>query len=135
MQSGIARRAVRVERDRSALRVEALDFRPDLGSGCEAGIEEAHVLECPCRRPVVGEVFRLAQHLGLSGMDIRALGRRGVAIVFDCLAKLTENKAGNLWLLAYERHYREQILTALAANHGRGRCPDGPSPRHTGGGQ
>ncbi|MCG6862216.1 MAG: DUF2309 domain-containing protein [Chromatiaceae bacterium] len=66
-------------------------------------------------------LFRLAQHLGLAGTDIRALGRQGVATLFDCLERLDDDKAGHLWLLAYERHYREQILTTLARNHGRGR--------------
>ena len=69
----------------------------------------------------VWPLFRLAQHLGLAGPDIRALGTQGADALFDCLSRLTEDKAGFLWLQAYERHYREQILTALARNHGRGR--------------
>lgn len=66
-------------------------------------------------------LFRLAQHLGLAGPDIRALGKEGADILFDCLSRLSEDKAGLVWLQAYERHYREQILTALSQNHGRGR--------------
>lgn len=66
-------------------------------------------------------LFRLAQHMGLSGTDVRALGREGADVIFDSLARLTEDKAGFLWLQAYERHYREEILTALSQNHGRGR--------------
>jgi uncharacterized protein YbcC (UPF0753/DUF2309 family) len=66
-------------------------------------------------------LFRLAQHLGLAGRDVRALGRDGAGQVLDSLGRLTEDKAGHLWLLAYEHRYRDQILTALARNHGRGR--------------
>jgi uncharacterized protein YbcC (UPF0753/DUF2309 family) len=73
-------------------------------------------------------LFRLAQHLGLAGADLRALGAGGVAAIFDCLARLTDDRAGRLWLLAYERHYREQILTALAQNHGRGRWSSREAP-------
>lgn len=66
-------------------------------------------------------LFRLAQHMGVSGPDVRALGKKGADSIFDCLSRLSEDKAGFLWLQAYERHYREQILTALSQNHGRGR--------------
>ncbi|MBF0339908.1 MAG: DUF2309 domain-containing protein [Magnetococcales bacterium] len=62
-------------------------------------------------------LFVLAQHLGLSGEDVRVWGE---ALV-NALESLDEAKAGFLWLKAYERHYREQIFAALAANHGRGR--------------
>ena len=66
-------------------------------------------------------LFRLAQHLGLSGADLRALGRPGATQLLECLDRLDPDRAGFLWLQAYERHYREEILAALAANHGRGR--------------
>ncbi len=65
-------------------------------------------------------LFRLAQHLGLSGTDLRRLGAEGVAAIFACLDRLDPDRAGYLWLQAFERHYREQILAALAHNHGRG---------------
>lgn len=35
--------------------------------------------------------------------------------------QLDGHQRGHVWLLAYERHYREQIFAALAANHGRTR--------------
>jgi hypothetical protein len=69
-------------------------------------------------------LFRAAQHLGLSGADLRTLGRAGAARLLECLDRLDPDRAGFLWLQAYERHYREEILAALAANHGRGRWPD-----------
>ena len=58
-------------------------------------------------------LFRLAQHVGLSGADLRALGRAGAAQLLECLDRLDADHAGFLWLQAYERHYREEILAAL----------------------
>ena len=66
-------------------------------------------------------LFRLAQHLGLHGDALRALDEAQVAELFRMLADLDDERAGFIWLRAYERHYREQIFTALKANHGRGR--------------
>ncbi|MBU1978052.1 MAG: DUF2309 domain-containing protein [Gammaproteobacteria bacterium] len=65
-------------------------------------------------------LFCLAQHLGLAGSDITAMGRAGVDALLHCLNLLDADQRGHVWLLAYERHYREQIFTALKANHGRG---------------
>jgi uncharacterized protein YbcC (UPF0753/DUF2309 family) len=36
-----------------------------------------------------------------------------------CAASLSRDQRGQVWLLAYEHHYRQQIFAALAANHGR----------------
>ncbi len=66
-------------------------------------------------------LFRLAQHLGLAGAEVRHLGPAGAAEVAECLGRLDPDGAGYLWLQAFERHYREQILSALAYNRGRGR--------------
>lgn len=66
-------------------------------------------------------LFRLAQHLGLCADDLRALGEEGVGRCFEALELLDQDRLGNLWLRAYERHYRDQVLAALAANRGRGR--------------
>jgi hypothetical protein len=65
-------------------------------------------------------LFRLSQHLALSAADIRALGRAGAEQLLSVLTLLDTSQRGHLWLQAYERHYREQIFSALAANHGRG---------------
>jgi uncharacterized protein YbcC (UPF0753/DUF2309 family) len=65
-------------------------------------------------------LFLIAQYLGLIGEDIRNLDQMQIATLFDCLDRLDEDRAGYLWLQAYERHYREQILKALAKNRGRG---------------
>jgi len=64
-------------------------------------------------------LFVLAQHLGLSGGELRAAGLRGVEALADCIERFDEDARGFLWLQAYERRYREQIFSALAANHGR----------------
>lgn len=66
-------------------------------------------------------LFGLAQHLGLDADALRALGRGGAEALLGGLRQLDANQRGYLWLLAYERHYREQILAGLAANHGRWR--------------
>jgi hypothetical protein len=68
---------------------------------------------------VAWPLLRLAQHLGLSGGDIRAFGQPGVEKLLLCLGALDENATGFVWLNAYERHYRELIFAALSANHGR----------------
>ncbi|MEN8167297.1 MAG: DUF2309 domain-containing protein [Pseudomonadota bacterium] len=64
-------------------------------------------------------LFRLSQHLGLCGDDLRGLTSERIEHVFDALEQLTPQKLGYLWLQAYEHHYREELLNALAENHGR----------------
>jgi uncharacterized protein YbcC (UPF0753/DUF2309 family) len=66
-------------------------------------------------------LFRLAQHLGLSGPDLRALSREDAETLLAGLDELTPARRGWLWLTAYERRYREDIFNALAQNRGRGR--------------
>jgi len=66
-------------------------------------------------------LFRLAQHLGLPAATIANLSTQQVRGIFDCLQRLDAESAGFIWLRAYENHYRDQILNALANNHGRGR--------------
>jgi uncharacterized protein YbcC (UPF0753/DUF2309 family) len=66
-------------------------------------------------------LFQLAQHLGLSGSSIRGFDAEQVATVFKCLKQLDSEQAGYLRLQAFERHYREELLSAVANNHGKGR--------------
>ncbi|MCU7914615.1 MAG: DUF2309 domain-containing protein [Candidatus Thiodiazotropha sp. (ex Gloverina cf. vestifex)] len=68
-------------------------------------------------------LFQLAQRLGLCGFDVRTLSDEQIHTIFDCLERLDDDRAGYLWLQAYERHYRDQILKALVQNHGRGAWP------------
>jgi hypothetical protein len=65
-------------------------------------------------------LFVLCQHLGLSAEALARLGSTGALALLQCLEALTPQTAGWVWLQAYERHYREQIFSALAANEGRG---------------
>jgi len=66
-------------------------------------------------------LFRLAQHLGLSGHDIRALSLRDCEVLLAALGDLSSARRGQVWLSAYERRYREELFNALANNRGRGR--------------
>lgn len=64
-------------------------------------------------------LFCIAQHLGLAGKEITAMGRAGTDQLLHCLDLLDADQRGHVWLLAYERNYREQIFSALNANHSR----------------
>ncbi|MDP1524434.1 MAG: DUF2309 domain-containing protein [Rhodocyclaceae bacterium] len=66
-------------------------------------------------------LFQLVQQLGLTATELAGVGRGGADALIGGLRQLDANRRGYLWLLAYERHYREQILAGLAANHGRWR--------------
>jgi uncharacterized protein YbcC (UPF0753/DUF2309 family) len=66
-------------------------------------------------------LFLLAQHLGLHGDTIRALSLQQVETMLGCLDRLTPDRAGYLWLQAYENHYRDQLFNAVLHNHDRGR--------------
>ncbi|OOZ35845.1 DUF2309 domain-containing protein [Solemya velesiana gill symbiont] len=65
-------------------------------------------------------LFRLAQHLGLSGLQLRALDREQIEAIFSCLDGLDANQTGFIWLRAYENNYRDKILNTIVNNHGRG---------------
>lgn len=73
---------------------------------------------------VAWPLFLLCQHLGMSGRELRGAGAVAAESLLQCLRHLDADTAGYVWLLAYERHYREQIFCALLANHGRGSQPD-----------
>ena len=66
-------------------------------------------------------LFRLAQLQGWSAADVRALPATVRDRLLDLLDDFPESDHGPVWLAAFERHYREEILGALAANRGRGR--------------
>jgi uncharacterized protein YbcC (UPF0753/DUF2309 family) len=65
-------------------------------------------------------LFKLSQHLGLSGDDIHQAGREGALKLLSSLDGLDDEAASFIWLRAYERHYREQLFNAITVNHGRG---------------
>jgi len=66
-------------------------------------------------------LFRLAQLQGWSAADVRALPATVRDRLLAVLDGFPESAHRPVWLAAFERHYREQILGALAANRGRGR--------------
>lgn len=65
-------------------------------------------------------LFRLAQHLGLCGADMRALEKAQLDQLFSCLDHLDEERSGFIWLQAYEHHYCEQLYNAVSNNLLRG---------------
>jgi uncharacterized protein YbcC (UPF0753/DUF2309 family) len=67
--------------------------------------------------PRAWRLFLLCQYLGLNADALAAVGAEAL---LACLDDLTPQAMGWVWLQAYERHYREQIFSALAANIGRG---------------
>ncbi|MEE9343957.1 MAG: DUF2309 domain-containing protein [Gammaproteobacteria bacterium] len=66
-------------------------------------------------------LFRLSQHLGLCGAEIRKLNMTQVDMIFECLKTMDAQQAGFLWLQAYEQHYRDQFFNGVKNNHRRGR--------------
>ena len=74
-------------------------------------------------------LFRLAQHLALTGNDIRSLEATAVNAIFECFERLDSDTAGYLWLCAYEGNYRDRIFATLRANHGRAAWPARERPR------
>ena len=64
-------------------------------------------------------LFRLAQHLGLAGSELRALALTELESLLAPLDELPATLRGALWQCAYEHHYRDALINALANNHGR----------------
>ena len=69
-------------------------------------------------------LFQLAQQLGWCGAEVRTLSYEQVNTIFEAIDALDQDLMGHIWLRAYEKHYRDQILTALAQNRGRGAWPN-----------
>jgi uncharacterized protein YbcC (UPF0753/DUF2309 family) len=68
-------------------------------------------------------LFQLMQQLGCCGAEVRCLSFEQTQRIFDTVDALNEDRMGYIWLRAYEKHYRDQILNALAKNRGRGAWP------------
>ena len=60
-------------------------------------------------------LFQLSQHLGLTGKELRALPRDEVLQLVGALDALPPEVRGPVWQDAYELHYRDEVLGALAA--------------------
>jgi uncharacterized protein len=69
----------------------------------------------------VWRIFRLTQHLGLVAADIRQTGRAGLLALLAAIDCFPPEQRRQVWLDAYERHYRDDFFRALCANVGRGR--------------
>jgi uncharacterized protein YbcC (UPF0753/DUF2309 family) len=69
-------------------------------------------------------LFQLMQQIGRCGAEVRCLGYEQIQGIFDTVDSLDEDRMGFIWLRAYEKHYRDQILTALTENRGRGAWSD-----------
>ena len=61
----------------------------------------------------------LLRSLGLTEGEVSSLGVDDGAELLALANSLAPLQRGQVWLLAYERHYREQLFSALRANHGR----------------
>ncbi|MDH5479600.1 MAG: DUF2309 domain-containing protein [Nitrosomonas sp.] len=66
-------------------------------------------------------LFRLSQHLGLTGDDVRTMQRSDLTDMLSLLDDFTAPERSKVWLYAYEYHYREDFLQSIHANLKRGR--------------
>ena len=73
------------------------------------------------------QLAALSRQLGLSLADIQALSDDELVVLQNFAASLNARQRRQVWLLAYERHYREQLFAALTANHPRQAAPATPS--------
>ena len=69
----------------------------------------------------------LCRALALTPAEMTMLDAPAAARLLACADSLDDLPRGHLWLLAYERHYRDQLLAALAANHPRQKPVAAPS--------
>ena len=66
-------------------------------------------------------LFHAAQLLGFSAAKLRGLSAGDVDALLGCLDDFPEEAHGPVWLHAFELHYRDEVLNAMALNRGRGR--------------
>lgn len=66
-------------------------------------------------------LFALCRALGLAPEQVRQAGEAELLQWLALIDVFTEAERSHVWLCAYERHYRQQLLQALHANRGRGR--------------
>ncbi|UCV07335.1 DUF2309 domain-containing protein [Dechloromonas denitrificans] len=88
------------------------------------------IAACPDDAAATANAWRLAalcRQLAMTPADLATLSCEEAAAVLDCAASLDGLQRGQIWLLAYERHYREQLFAALATNHHRQKAVPTPS--------
>ena len=66
-------------------------------------------------------LYRLCQHLGMTAAEINALSDKNRDALLNTLDEFSGQDHGPVWLLAFEKNYRDEICNALALNRGRGR--------------
>jgi uncharacterized protein YbcC (UPF0753/DUF2309 family) len=69
----------------------------------------------------------LSRQLGLTLADLQTLSTDEAVALQSCAESLAPRQRSHIWLLAYERHYRQQLFSALTANHARQTTPATPS--------
>lgn len=66
-------------------------------------------------------VYRLCRALELTPQRVMVLNKSTLLHWLTLIDEFSPPQRAYLWLCAYERHYRDDVLQALRANHGRGR--------------
>jgi hypothetical protein len=79
------------------------------------------------RDGIAWQLSVLCRQLGLTEAEVAGLHADEIATLHAVATRLTTMQRGQIWLLAYERHYREQLFAALSANHPRQSAPAKPS--------
>lgn len=68
-------------------------------------------------------LFRLAQHLGLNAEALQQAKRSDAEQLLAVVDAFSADKRAQIWLYAYERHYREAFFNALRANQAQAHRP------------
>ena len=64
-------------------------------------------------------LFLLSRHLGLDAAAITDIGIKGLACMENLAERFTLHEQGKVWLLAFEKHYHDNIFNALRCNRNR----------------